>query len=244
MRTSNPAISQKLFEKSKTMDLPGKMTIKGAINKSFLMLGLILVSGSLTWQAAAGGATWVQGALGGAAITGFILALATIFSPKTAHITAPLYALAQGVVMGAVSQMYNNFYDGIVQQAILLTIAVFLLMLLLYRTGTLKATPKFRRGVFIATGAVAVVYLFHWIAGMFGGSGIPMINDSGLTGIVFSLVIVGIAAFNLIIDFDNISRGEEYGAPKRYEWYSAFALMVTLIWLYLEILRLLAKLRR
>ncbi|MEA3448162.1 MAG: Bax inhibitor-1/YccA family protein [Bacteroidota bacterium] len=244
MRTSNPAISKRLFEKSYSHELSGEMTVKGTINKSFLMLGLILISGSLAWNAANAGASWIQGALIGSAIVGFVLAIVTIFTPKIAHITAPLYALAEGVVLGAVSAMYNSFYDGIVLQAILLTVAVFLLMLLLYKTGTLKATPAFRRGVLIATGAVAVVYLFQWIAGMFGGSGIPMVNGSGFTGILFSLVIVGIAAFNFIIDFDNITKGEEAGAPKRYEWYSAFALMITLVWLYLEVLRLLAKIRR
>ncbi|HKK68287.1 MAG TPA: Bax inhibitor-1/YccA family protein, partial [Bacteroidales bacterium] len=245
MRTSNPAVSKAVFQNARTADLSGQMTIKGTINKSFLMLGLILITGGLTWNAALAGATWINGGLIGAAIVGFILALVTIFRPQTAHITAPLYALAEGVVLGAVSVMYNTLYDGIVFQAVLLTLAVLLLMLLLYRTGVLRATPAFRRGVFIATGAVAVVYLVQWLLGMFtSGGGIPMVNGSGIGGILFSLVVVGIAAFNLIIDFDNISEGEANGAPKRYEWYGAFALMVTLIWLYLEILRLLGKLRR
>lgn len=245
MRTSNPAVSKAVFQSAAAKELGGQMTIRGTINKSFLMLGLILISGALTWNAALAGATWIDGGLIGAAIIGFILALVTIFSPKTAHITAPLYALAEGVVLGAVSVMYNSLYDGIVFQAVLLTIAVLLLMLLLYRTGVLRATPAFRRGVFVATGAVVLVYLAQWIMGMFNiGEGIPMVNGSGTIGILFSLVVVGIAAFNLIIDFDNISEGEAMGAPKRYEWYGAFALMVTLIWLYLEILRLLGKLRR
>lgn len=244
MRTSNPAISKSLFQKAQAKDLPGKMTINGTINKTLIMTLLIFATGSFAWKAAMSGAPWISGAIIGSAIIGFIIAIVTVFKPAIAHITAPLYALAEGIVLGAISALYNNLYEGIVVQAILLTVAVLLLMLLLYRTGVLRATPAFRKGVFLATGAIAVVYLFHFIFSIFGGSGIGMIHDAGALGIGFSLVVVGIAAFNLIIDFDNIAEGEKQEAPKRYEWYGAFALMVTLIWLYLEMLRLLSKFRR
>lgn len=243
MRTSNPAFSNKLVERTFTMDGSDTMTIRGTINKSLIMVLLIFASGSISWKMFLEGQTIMQPIMIGSAIAGFILALITISSPKAARFTTPLYAVAEGFFLGAVSAIYNHLYQGIVIQAVLLTASTLFLMLVLYRSGKVRATPAFRRGIFIATGAIALVYLINFVISLFGGAGFTMIHSSGITGIGFSLLVVGIAAFNLILDFDNIERSAQMGLSKNYEWYGAFGLMVTLIWLYLEILRLLGKLR-
>jgi uncharacterized YccA/Bax inhibitor family protein len=243
MRTSNPAFSSKTALKAfaNTNTETGTMSIRGTINKSLFMVLIIIAAGSISWKMIAEGASFAMPLVIGSAIVGFILALITIFSPKYVQVTVPLYALAEGLFLGGISAMYNHIYEGIVVHAVLLTAATLFLMLTLYRTGVLKATPAFRKGVIIATGAIAVVYILNFVFSLFGGSGI---YDNGIAGIGFSLLVVGIAAFNLILDFDNIEKGAAMGLSKNYEWYGAFGLMVTLIWLYLEILRLLAKLRR
>ena len=167
----------------------------------------------------------------------------TIFKKEWAPVTAPVYAILEGLALGAISAFYQLQFKGIVFQAVGLTFAVLAVMLMLYRTGVIKVTDKFRFMVVAATAAVGVVYLVTIVLGFFGVT-VPFIHQSGTIGIVFSLVVVGIASLNLALDFDLISRGSEGGAPKFMEWYAAFGLMVTLIWLYLEILRLLSKLRR
>jgi uncharacterized YccA/Bax inhibitor family protein len=168
------------------------------------------------------------------------LALMTVFNPKNAAITAPIYAAFEGFFVGSISALYNTFFHGIVVQAIGLTLAILFVMLILYRSGIIKATPKFRRGVFIATGGIALFYLMNWIFSMFGG-GVNFFN-LGWMGIGIQLVIVVIASLNLVLDFDTIEAGVQSGQPKYVEWYAGFGIMVTLIWLYLEILRLLALL--
>jgi uncharacterized YccA/Bax inhibitor family protein len=183
------------------------------------------------------GWTWV------AILVGLGLAILTIFKPKFARITAPLYALAEGAFLGAISAVFNARFDGIVLQAVLCTMAVFAIMLFLYATRIIRVTQKLMIGIVAATGAVFLVYLGTWIFSLFSDTR-PAIYDSGVVGIGFSVIVVGIAAFNLLLDFDFIERGTEAGLPKGMEWYAAFGLLVTLIWLYLEILRLLAKLRQ
>jgi uncharacterized YccA/Bax inhibitor family protein len=244
MRTSNPAFSSKVAHRVFSAEQSEQMTIRGAINKSIFLVLLVIAAGSISWKMMIAQQPYVMPIVIGAAIVGFILAIITIFSPKYVKTTVPLYAVAEGIFLGGISAMFNTMYNGIVLQAVLLTAMTLFLMLSLYRTGVLKATPAFRKGVIIATGAIAIVYLLNWIISMFGGSGISLIYDNGITGIIFSLVVVGIAAMNLILDFDNIEKGAQMGLSKNYEWYGAFGLLVTLIWLYLEILRLLAKLRR
>jgi uncharacterized YccA/Bax inhibitor family protein len=244
MRTSNPALGKRIESLSFSSEQSEKMTITGTIQKSAIMLFLLVAAGSISWRAFLGGMAWVGPAVGVSAILGFIIAMITIFKPGISHITAPLYAVAEGVFLGAISAMYNSLYNGIVFQAFMLTTVTLGIMLILYRSGVLRATPKFRRGIFIATSAVLVVYLLQWILSIFGGNGFPMINGSGMLGILFSVVVVGIAALNLIMDFDMIEQSTANGMSKKYEWYGAFALMITLVWLYLEILRLLSKLRR
>jgi uncharacterized YccA/Bax inhibitor family protein len=176
-------------------------------------------------------------------IGGFITAMITIFRPTSSPITAPIYAVLEGMFLGGISAFFEGMYPGIAIQAVSLTLAVLGVMLFLYKARIIKVTEKLRGGIIAATGAIAVVYLVSWVLSMFNIY-LPMIHSSGLMGIGFSLFVVGLAAFNLLLDFDFIEKGARNGAPKYMEWFSAFGLMMTLIWLYLEILRLLSKLNR
>ena len=178
----------------------------------------------------------------GSAIGGFVLALITVFKKTAAPITAPLYALVEGVFLGVLSAMFEILYPGIVFQAVTLTFGTLLALLLAYKTGFIKATENFKLGVIAATGGIAIIYLATFVLGFFGIN-IPFIHGSGTFGIAFSVFVVIIAALNLVLDFDFIESGAERGAPSYMEWYAAFGLLVTLIWLYIEILRLLSKLR-
>ncbi len=231
-----------------------KMRLGGTLSASGILLGFVMVAAYFGWQAVAvetsetiAGETSVDsidfpGWLFGALIGGFVLAIITVIKPKFARVTAPLYGVGMGLFLGAISHTFNAQYDGIVVQAIGLTFGVFAMMLVLYASGTIRVTDKLRKAVIAATGAVALVYIVSIVARLFGGS-VPMIHESGPVGIGFSLLVVGIAAFNLLLDFDFIERGVKMGAPRYMEWYGAFGLLVTLVWLYIELLRLLAKLR-
>jgi len=259
MRTSNPTLNQAVFAKERSFGVGDSMTIQGTVNKCFILLGLIVLSASWVWgkvmqptsvlggemmakEMGAQAAASVTPFIFGGAIGGFILALVTIFNKPASKITAPLYALCEGLVLGGVSAIFEQNYPGIVIQAVGLTFATMFCMLSLYKSRIIKVNEKFIFGVATATGAICLVYLVNFIMSFFGRS-IPFIYSSGLMGIGFSLLVVGIAAMNLILDFYVIEEGSKAGAPKYMEWYGAFALMVTLIWLYLEILRLLAKMR-
>ncbi len=171
-----------------------------------------------------------------------MFALATSLKPTWAPITAPLYALIEGFFLGSISAVYEARFNGIVFQAVLLTFGTLFALLFAYRSGMIKATENFKLGVVAATGGIALVYLATIVLGLFGVR-IPFIHDSGLIGIGFSLFVVVVAALNLVLDFDFIESGVEHGAPKHMEWYGAFGLMVTLVWLYIEFLRLLSKLQ-
>jgi uncharacterized YccA/Bax inhibitor family protein len=175
---------------------------------------------------------------------GFIVALVTIFRPNWAAITAPIYALLEGLALGGISAMFERTYPGVAIQAVGLTFGTLFVMLLAYKTGMIRATQGFKLGVIAATGGIALLYLVEMVLGGFFHIQVPAINGSGAVGIGFSLFVVIIAALNLVLDFDMIETGVQGGAPKYMEWYGAFGLMVTLIWLYLEILRLLGKMRR
>ena len=171
------------------------------------------------------------------------MALITVFRKHWAPITVPIYAILEGGMLGGISFMYNSMYDGIVTNAIFLTLGILLSLLMAYRSGLIKPSENFKLGVAAATGGIAIVYLINFVMGFFGsGMGIMNINNSSIMSIGFSLVVIVIASLNLVLDFDFIEEGAEKGAPKYMEWYGAFGLLVTLIWLYLEILRLLAKL--
>tara|TARA_A100001037_G_scaffold283444_1_gene288907 strand:- start:779 stop:1312 length:534 start_codon:yes stop_codon:yes gene_type:complete len=173
---------------------------------------------------------------------GIILAIATIFKPVYGYVTVPLYAIVEGVVLGAISWVFESSYPGIVIQAVFLTFGTLASLLLAYISGLIKATENFKLGVAAATGGIAIVYLISWVMSLFG-SGISIIQSNSLYSIAFSGFVVVIAALNLVLDFDFIEEGAEMGAPKYMEWYGAFGLLVTLIWLYIEILRLLSKLQ-
>jgi uncharacterized YccA/Bax inhibitor family protein len=176
-----------------------------------------------------------------AAILGFILALVNIYKPQQGHIFVPAYAIVQGVFLGTISMVFNKMYPGIVVQAIFLTFGTLGALLLAYKSGLIRATENFKLGVFAATGGIAFLYLINFVMGFFS-SGIGIISSNNTMGILFSAFVVVIAALNLVLDFDFIEEGVEKGAPKYMEWFGAFGLLVTLIWLYIEILRLLAKL--
>jgi uncharacterized YccA/Bax inhibitor family protein len=246
-RSSNPALSEQIFLRSKTVEGAETMTVKGTAHKTLLMLLLVVLGAVFTWNSffqsgSNPSSVQIWMIIGG--IGGLVTALILIFKPKTAPYTAPIYALLQGLLLGGLSAfMAAQFTSAIVMQAVGLTFSTFFLMLLAYQTGTIKATAKFKTGIIAATGAIALLYFISFIVRMFGGSMAFMMDSSPLS-IGISMVIVAVAALNLILDFDFIEKGETLGAPKYMEWYGAFGLMVTLIWLYIEFLKLLAKLNR
>lgn len=246
MRTSNPALNAKTFT---NLALTSEtMSIQGTAVKTMALLLLALVSATWVWsryygalepsQAAAAVATWMIGG----AIGGLVMALVTIFKKSWAGVTAPLYALLEGLLLGGLSATFEARYPGIVIQAVGLTFGTCFCLLLAYSSRLIRASENFKLGVAAATGGIFLVYLVSFVLGFFGVR-IPFIHESGLIGIGFSLFVVVIAALNLVLDFDLIETGAARGAPKYMEWYGAFGLMVTLVWLYIEILRLLSKLR-
>ena len=238
MRTANPALQSDTFKKSisGSMGTSEVMTINGVVNKTGLALLLLIISASVTWS---------DPTLSGLAMLGFVVglvaAIATIFKPTIANVTVPVYAISQGFVLGAISRVFDPQNAGIAAQAIFLTFGTLGSLLLAYMSGLIKATENFKLGVFAATGAIGVLYLINFVMSFFG-TGIGVIHSSSPMGILFSLGVVVIAALNLVLDFDFIEEGAEIGAPKYMEWYATFGLLVTLIWLYIEILRLLSKL--
>jgi uncharacterized YccA/Bax inhibitor family protein len=221
------------------------MTVGGTASASMVLFALLLVSAAVGWIAVAepepGVLSFPPMAFIGA-IVGFIAVMVTVFKPMTSHILGPVYAVGQGLFVGALSKMFDATYSGIVLQAVGTTLAVFGVMLFLYRTRILRVTDKFRRIVIGATIGVAVFYLASFVFSLFGAN-VSFLSSSSGVGILFSLFVAGLAAFNLALDFDFIERGESMGLPRRMEWFAALGLLVTLVWLYLEILRLLAKLR-
>lgn len=241
MRSSNPVMTGRIYEKAGSASSAGVMTINGTINKIGLMLLLLIAAASYTWNMVMGddpGRAGTMAIIGG--VGGFIMAMVTVFRPTSSSYTAPVYAILEGMFLGAISAVINARYPGVAFQAVLLTIGTLFTMLFLYRSGRIRATPKFRKGVMMATGAVFFAYMISWVMSMFG---MPMgfMHSAGPLGIIINLVIIVIAALNLIMDFDFIEKGSRMGAPKYMEWYGAFGLMVTLVWLYIEFLRILAR---
>jgi uncharacterized YccA/Bax inhibitor family protein len=242
MRTSNPALNEKAFKGQ--VAIGEAMTLQGTVNKTGLLLLCVVATSAWTWGMAHSetpetAMPWMFGGM----IGGFIVALVTIFKKQWSPLTAPLYALLEGLVLGGISAIFEKSYPGIAVQAVGLTFGTLFVMLLAYKSGTIRATQGFKLGVIAATGGIAVFYLVEMLLGFFHVQ-VPAINGSGFIGIGFSVFVVIIAALNLVLDFDMIETGVQNGAPKYMEWYGAFGLMVTLIWLYLEILRLLGKARR
>ncbi len=252
MKTSNPALGDKTFRDLATsgpgglVDATGQMTLNGTVNKTGVLLLCVVATASWTWhlflqtRQVADIAPMV---LGGS-LLGFVVAMVTIFKKEWAPVTAPIYSLLEGLALGGLSAVFEMRYPGIGIQAVSLTFGTLFVMLFLYRTGVIKVTDKLRLGIIAATGGIAAFYLIEILIGFFGGGvHFAAINGSGALGIGFSVVVVAVAALNLVLDFDFIEQGISVGAPKYMEWYGAFGIMVTLIWLYLEILRLLSKMR-
>jgi uncharacterized YccA/Bax inhibitor family protein len=247
MRSSNPALSANTFKDlAPTAD---RMTIGGTVQKSFILIFLTLAAALWSWnQSFPSG--WGEGAVPEvpqwyipAILVSFVLALVIIFKKTTAPFLAPVYAVLEGAALGAISALFEFKYPGIALQAILCTMGTFMALLLAYQSKVIQATENFKLGVVAATGGIALVYLIDLGMNFFGMK-VPFIHENGPMGIGVSLFIVVIAALNLVLDFDFIEKGAEHGAPKFMEWYAAFGLLVTLVWLYLEILRLLGKARK
>jgi len=241
--SANPAMSEAVYFRAGQADTPANvMTIQGSVMKTAVLVVILLCTAAFTWGQVAGGAPGISyGWLIASGIGGFIAAMVTIFKPSWSPVTAPIYAALEGVLMAAISAAINAAYPGIALQAFALTIGVLAVMLFVYGTGMIRATEKFKIGIVCATGAVCLVYLATMILGLFHIE-IPYIHGAGPIGIGFSVVVVIIASLNLILDFDFIEQGARRQAPKYMEWYGGFSLLVTLIWMYMEILRLLAKL--
>jgi uncharacterized YccA/Bax inhibitor family protein len=252
MKTSNPALGENTFRNlagggygyGGAIDVSGRMTLSGTVNKTGLLLICAFASAAWTWYRflAAHDLAAIAPLMTIGLIGGFICAMVTVFKKEWAPVTAPLYALLEGLALGGISAVFELRYPGIAIQAVGLTFGTLFVLLLAYRSGLIPVTQKFRLGIVAATGGIMVFYLLEMVLGFFGIRFMAL-NGSGALGIGFSLFVVAIAALNLVLDFDFIERGVNGGAPKYMEWYGAFGIMVTLVWLYLEILRLLTKMR-
>jgi len=249
--SGNPAFSQELFKGyDQVYGAPRTttMTVQGTVGKTFLLLAILSATALWSWNAIGSG-QFPPALLGIAAIGGFVVAMITIFRPTTAPWTAPLYAALEGLFLGALSQIIETSLQarmgdratGIAMQAVILTCGVLFVMLFVYQTGLIRVTEKLKAGIVMATGALCLFYVITMLLSLFGVQ-MPLIFSSTPMGIGFSVLVVGLAAFNLLLDFDFIEQAAHHEAPKYMEWYGAFGLIVTLVWLYLEILRLLRKL--
>lgn len=249
MRSGNPALNDKTFldigSGALVRDDGRTMTLNGTVNKTAFLLVLTLVAAMFTWGRffASGGTADLSAYIWGGMLGGLAVGLATVFRKEWAPVTAPLYAVLEGLFIGAISAYFEARFPGIVLQAVGLTFGTMAALLVAYRSGLVRATENFKLGVVAATGGIFLLYMANLGMRLFGFEGMGFIHDSGPVGIGFSLVVVVVAALNLVLDFDFIEQGVEQGAPKRLEWYAAFSLLVTLVWLYLELLRLLAKLQ-
>ncbi len=252
IKTANPALGKDTFSsfaQSQTggplVDASQRMSLSGTVNKTGILLLCAIGTAAWTWYSfmqshdlTVAGPAVLLGALGG-----FVVAMVTVFKKTWSPVTAPLYALLEGLVLGGLSAVFELRYPGIAMEAVGLTFGTLFILLLAYRSGLIKVTQKFRLGVVAATGGIAIFYLLTMLLSFFHISFFSSVYGSGPIGIVFSLFVVAIASLNLVLDFDFVEQGVAYGAPKYMEWYAAFGIMVTLVWLYLEILRLLAKMR-
>jgi uncharacterized YccA/Bax inhibitor family protein len=237
LRTGNPALKESTFRGVSRAVGEEAMTLQGTVNKTGLSLLILLAAAAFVWNSANPQPFILIGLVGG-----LVTALVTVFKNRAAPVTTPLYAAFEGLLLGGVSLMFEARYPGIVINAVALTFGTLAVLLIAYSSGLIRPSENFKLGIFAATGAVGLLYLVSIVMGFFGKS-IPFIHASGPIGIAFSLFVVGLAALNLVLDFDFIERGAAMGAPKYMEWVGAFGLLVTLVWLYLEILRLLAKLQ-
>lgn len=241
-KSGNPALNKNTFNKIHEMAGNGVMTLEGVASKSLFLLFLCICTGIYGWSVASQEIDILGLLIIGCAVGAFIIALVTIFIKTISPFTSPVYAILEGFVLGAISRLYEKEFAGIVLQAFLLTGGIFLSMLLLYLFRIIKATENFKMGVAATTGGIAIYYVSNFIINLFGKE-LPLINSNSGWGIGFTILVIVVAAFNLVVDFDFIEQGVRDKAPKYMEWYSSFGLFVTLVWLYLEILRLLSKVR-
>jgi uncharacterized YccA/Bax inhibitor family protein len=240
MRSGNPALNDRVFTAEGTAD--HSMTLQGTVVKTAVLLALVVVGAAFTWERTLTNPQFGYPIAMVGFLAGLVVSLVIMFKPTSSPILAPIYAVAEGVALGAISAIFQRMYPGIVASAVAITFGTLAALLAVYSTGLIKATENFKLGVAAATGGICLVYLATIVLGFFGIN-IPYIHGSGLIGIGFSLFVVVLAALNLVLDFDFIEQGVEHGAPKYMEWYGAFGLLVTLVWLYIEVLRLLAKLQ-
>lgn len=242
MNSSNPVLSDKVLDRASKLDASaGVMTVSGSVAKTGFLLALVIAAASFSWKYTADNPTSALWFVSGASIAALIVALPIIFGKLNAVLVV-LYAALEGLVLGSISQLFNSQYAGSVMQAVVMTIAITVGMLFLYASGIIKVTEKVRSVIIIATVGVLLYYLFSFVVGLFSPAFVAAMN-SGSLGIVFAAVVVLIASFNLLLDFDFIDKGSAQKLPAKYEWYAAFGLMVTLIWLYISILRLLGRSR-
>ncbi len=252
MKTSNPALGQNTFSDfaqsaygGNLVDASSRMTLDGTVNKTGILLLCAIATAAWTWTQfmSTHDMTFVGPAILVGALGGLVFALITSFKREWSPVTAPIYALLEGLVLGALSAILEMRYPGIAMEAVALTFGTLLIMLLAYKSGLIKVTDKLRMGIVAATGAIFFFYLLLWVLSLLHIPLFSAVYGSGTIGLIFSFVVVAIAALNLVLDFDFIERGVAAGAPKYMEWYAAFGIMVTLVWLYIEMLRLLSKMR-
>lgn len=256
MKTSNPALGQDTFRNVGggqvgygggygAIDATARMTLSGTVNKTAVLLLCAVMTATWTWSKfmVTHDMSSVNGLLLLGTFGGLICAMVTIFKKEWSPVTAPIYALLEGLVLGGLSAMMEMRYPGIAMEAVGLTFGTLFVLLFLYKSGVIKVTDKMRLGIVAATGGIFFFYMAQMLLGFFGIQ-FSTINGAGPIGIGISLIIVGVAAMNLVLDFDFVEQGVAAGAPKFMEWYAAFGIMVTLVWLYMEMLRLLSKLNR
>jgi uncharacterized YccA/Bax inhibitor family protein len=244
MRSGNPVLSNSTFTDVSQRGYSRPMTLTGVINRSVLLLVLVAGTATGVWAYSNTQPSAIYPAVMIGALGGFVVAMVTSFKRDWAPLTSPIYAVLEGLFIGGISLVMEQRFPGLVLQAVLLTFGVMFALLAAYQTRIIRPSETFKSVIVAATFGIVIVYLVSMVMQLFFHTEIPLINGSGPLGIAFSLVVVGIAALNLVLDFDFIENGVAYGAPKWMEWYAAFALTVTLVWLYIEILRLLSKLRR
>lgn len=238
-QSANPVLSENVLsrERAQVRGDDGVFSMQSAINKTFLLFALLILTALIGYTIASPIATI------GAGIAGFVVVLIAVFNKKRSAIFAPLYAILEGIFVGGVSVMYAAQSNGLIFQAITLTMLVFFMMLMIYKTRIIPVTNKFRTGVIMATGGVMLLYVLTFVLGLFGIH-VPYVHEGGTIGILISIAILGIASLNLLLDFDLFEKSEEYRVPDYMEWFAGMGLLITVVWIYVEMLRLLSKIRR